>query len=153
MRIAALIFAVMLVGCPSKEGEQKDANAGGAPPPTGPLAGLESAPFMNEVWNMQGQQTQILYYSRQNVRVSGQCRNPAGQLSCAALQQIRGGAPIVIGRGELVTKPAGVTACMKLGNQLTLGVNPGGDEEQFCRFKDGSLLSTNSLEHYGVKIQ
>jgi hypothetical protein len=162
MRIAALIVAavlpVVLAGCPSKEGEQKDANAGmmtnGGPPASGPLAGLESAPFMNEVWNMQGQQTQILYYSRENVRVSGQCRNPAGQLGCAALQQVRGAPPVMVGRGEMGGgKPAGVVACTKLGNQLALGVNPNGNEEQFCRFRDGSLLSTNSLEQYGVRIQ
>lgn len=160
MRLSALILGLVLLGCPSKEGEQKDANAlpppsvgGGGPMPTGPLAGLESAPFMNEVWNAQGQQTPILFYSRENVRVNGQCRNPAGQLNCAALAQIRGGAPVPIAKSELTGKPAGVIACMKLGNQLVLAVNPGGNEEQFCRFKDGSLLSTNTLEQYGIRIQ
>lgn len=164
MRSLVLICALVLAGCPSKEGEQKDANAGGSvatgpgmgggPAPTGPLAGLDSAPFMNEVWNAQGQQVQILYYARENVRVSAQCRNAAGQLGCAALAQIRGGAPpVAIAKGELTGKPAGVIACTKLGNQLLLGVNPGGNEEQFCRFKDGSLLSTNSLEQYGITIR
>lgn len=159
MRLPALIFAVLLVGCPSKEGEQKDANAPppgsgmGGPAPTGPLAQLESAPFMNEVWNAQGQQTQILYYSRENVRVNGQCRNPAGQLNCAALAQVRGGAPVPIAKSELSGKPAGVIACQKLGNQLVTAVNAGSNEETFCRFKDGSLLSTNTLEQYGIRIQ
>jgi len=159
MRLALLICsALVLVGCPSKGGEQKDANAGGssAPPPpgTGPLAGLESSPFMNEVWNMQGQQTQILFYSRENVRVNGQCRNPAGQLGCAALAQIRGGAPpVVIGRMELNGRPAGAIACQKLGNPMVTGINQGGNEETYCRFRDGSLLSTNTLEQYGIRIQ
>ena len=98
---------------------------------------------MNEVWNLQGQQTQILYYSRENVRVNGQCRNPAGQLGCAALAQIRGGAPpVVIGRMELNGRPAGAIACQKLGNGFVTGINQGGNEETFCRFPDGSLVST-----------
>lgn len=168
-RKAALIFAALvLAGCPSKEGEQKDANAGGsggpvgqggptgpAPPGSGPLAGLESAPFMNEVWNFGGQQVQVLYYARENVRVSAQCRNPAGQLGCAALSQIRGGAPpIVVSRADLSTgRAAGVVACKKLNTGMAGGVNQAGNEEQFCRFPDGSWLSANTLEQYAVKIQ
>lgn len=163
MHKAALIVVVSLAlgGCPSKEGEQKDANAGGGggaitsggPPPSGPLAGLESAPFMNEVWTVMGQPTQILYYPRENVRVSSQCRNPAGQLGCSALHQIRGGTPVTLMKSELSGKPAGAVACKKLNNGMTAGVNAAGNEEQFCRFPDGSWLSTNTLEQYAVKIQ
>ena len=158
MRIAALIVALVFVaGCPSKEGEQKDANAGGAtgatPPASGPLAGLESAPFMNEVWNMGTEKVQILYWTRENVRVSAQCRNPAGQLGCAALTQIRSAAPIVINATDLKGKAAGVMACKKLNNGMTAGINAQGNEEQFCKFPDGSWLSTNTLEQYAVKIQ
>jgi hypothetical protein len=162
-----LAVALLLAGCPSKEGEQRDANAGGSggpvgqggptgatAPPSGPLAGLESSPFMNEVWNLTGQQVQILHYARENVRVSAQCRNPAGQLGCAALTQIRGGAPpVVVMKSELSGKPAGALACKKLNNGMMAGVNQAGDEEQFCRFPDGSWLSTNTLEQYGIKIQ
>jgi hypothetical protein len=166
MRIAAAFLLVGLLGCPSKEGEQKDANAGGSggpvgqggptgatPPPTGPLAGLESSPFMNEVWNLTGQQVQILYYARENVRVSAQCRNAAGQLGCAALNQVRGAPPVIVKGSELGGKQAGAVACKKLNNGMMGGVNPAGNEEMFCRFPDGSWLSVNTLEQYGVKIQ
>lgn len=156
IKAAALFVAVLvLAGCPSKEGEQRDANAGGATPspPSGPLAQLESAPFQNEVWNLTGQQVQILYYPRENVRVSSECRNPAGQLACSALHAIRSGAPVTIARSELTGKPAGVIACRKLNNGMMMGVNAAGNEEQFCRFPDGSWLSTNTLEQYAVKIQ
>lgn len=167
-RASALIAAALLLtGCGSKGGEPKDANAGGSsgpvgqggptgatPPASGPLAGLDSAPFMNEVWNVSGQQVQFLYYARENVRVSAQCRNAAGQMGCAALNQIRGAAPVVLARGDLSSgKPAGAVACKKLGNQQTSGINQAGNEESFCRFSDGSWLSTNTLEQYGVKIQ
>ena len=166
LRSALLAVALVLTGCPSKEGEHRDANAGGSggpasaggpmgptAPASGPLGGLESAPFMNEVWNVSGQQVQFLYYARENVRVSAQCRNAAGQLGCAALNQIRGGAPVVVMKSELSGKPAGAIACKKLGNAQTSGLNQAGNEEQFCRFQDGSWLSANTLEQYGVKIQ
>lgn len=160
--LALASIALVLSGCPSKEGEQKDANAGGQQMPpqgggaggagTGPLAGLESSPFMNEVWNAQGQQIPILFYARENVRVSGQCRSATGQLQCAALQQLRNGMPIEIPRRELDGRTsAGVKGCMKLGHQIVTAVNQVGDEESFCRFPDGSLLSTGTLERYGVR--
>jgi hypothetical protein len=161
-----LALALVVFGCPSKEGEQKDANAGGAgggggaggptgatAPATGPLASLDSAPFMNEVWNMSGEQVQILYYARENVRVSAQCRNAAGQLGCSALGPIRGGAPVTLSKSELGGRPAGALACKKLNNSMMTGLNQKGDEETFCRFPDGSWLSTNTLEQYGVKVQ
>lgn len=159
LRVLALaISSLILFGCPSKEGEQKDANAGGQQMPpqggggTGPLAGLESSPFLNEVWNAQGQQTPILFYSRENVRVSSQCRTPSGQLQCAALQQLRNGMPVEIPRRELDGRTsAGVKACTKLGLSIVTAFNQVGDEESFCRFADGSLLSTGTLERYGVK--
>lgn len=158
--LAASSLSLFLIGCPSKEGEQRDANAGGqAMPPqgggapgSGPLAGLESSPFLNEVWNAQGQQTPILFYSRENVRVSAQCRTPAGQLQCAALQQLRNGMPVEIPRRELDGRTsAGVKGCMKLGHTIVTAFNQVGDEESFCRFPDGSLLSTGTLERYGIK--
>ena len=161
LTLAALALPLVLFGCPSKEGEQKDANAGGSggptgatAPATGPLAGLDASPFMNEVWNLTGNQVQMLYYARENVRVSAECRNAAGQLGCGALNQIRGGAPpITLSKSELGGKPAGVLACKKLNNGMMTGVNQKGDEEIFCRFPDGSWLSTNTLEQYGVKVQ
>ena len=156
---SALVLAslIVLAGCPSKEGEQKDANA---PPPssgggtgTGPLANLESSPFLNEVWNAQGQQTQILFYSRENVRISGQCRSATGQLACAALQQLRNGMPVEIPKRELDGRTsAGVKACKKLNLPMVTAINQVGAEETFCRFGDGSLLSTGSLEQYGIKV-
>lgn len=103
---------------------------------------------------MGDEKVQILYWTRENVRVSAQCRNPAGQLGCAALNQIRGGAPpIVIDATQLKGKPAGVMACKKLNNGMTAGINAQGNEEQFCKFPDGSWLSTNTLEQYAVKVQ
>jgi hypothetical protein len=154
--VLGLLSCVTLLGCPSKEGEQRDANAGNAPPPSvpsGPLANLESSPFINEVWNSPNERMHMLYYPRENVRVSGPCRSPNGQLQCAAMQQLRGGTPVEIPGRELDgAASAGVKACMRLKLQLVSANNQVGDEESFCRFTDGSLLSTGSLEQYGIKI-
>lgn len=158
--LAGLLFVALLSACPSKGGEQKDANAGGATPPppsspaapaTGPLAELESSPFMNEVWTVQGQPVAVLFYTRENVRLSGQCRSAAGQLDCAALRQLRG-APVEIPKSELDGRTsAGVKACSKLGVPVVIAVSQNGDEESFCRFADGSLVSAGTLERYGIR--
>ena len=47
---------------------------------------------------------------------------------------------------------AGVKACMRLKLPLVAANNQVGDEDSFCRFPDGSLLSTGSLEQYGIRI-
>ena len=146
---------VVLAGCPSKEGERKDAQAAsnGAVPATGPLANLESTPYMNEVWSAGGQQTAVVYYGQHNVRVSAPCRQGDGQLACDAIRHIRGGAPVEVARSELDGRAsAGVKACQKLGHPLVTAMNGNGDEDTFCRFPDGSLLSTGTLEQYGMRI-
>jgi len=149
------LFAIVLTACPSKEGGQKDANA---PPPgpsggSGPLANLESSPFLNETWNAQGQMVQILFYSRENVRVNAQCRSATGQLGCAAIQQIRNGMPVEIPKRELDGRmSAGVKACIKMHNQIVEVTNAMGSQDTFCRFPDGSLLSAGTLEQYGMRV-
>lgn len=157
--LMVLASCVVVAGCPSKEGERRDANAGGSttPPPSaapaGPLAGLESSPFMNEVWNAEGNRFQVLYYARENVRVSAQCRTADGQLACDALRQLRGGPPVEIPKRELDGRTsAGVKACTRLQHPLVTAMSTTGNEETFCRFPDGSLLSTGTLEQYGVKV-
>ena len=107
-RSAPILLATTLLsslGCPSKDNQSTGATSPsgatatastGAGTGTGPLANLEAAPFVNEVWIGQegGQQMQFLFYTRENVRISAQCRSGAGQLSCDAIRQLRGGMPV-----------------------------------------------------------
>lgn len=150
--VFGLLSCVSLLGCPSKE---RDHSANTPPPPvtSGRLANLESSPFINEVWNSPNERMHMLYFPRENVRVSGSCRSSSGQLQCAAILQLRSAAPVEIPGGELDGgASAGVKACMRLKLQLVAANNQVGDEESFCRFADGSLLSSGSLEQYGIRI-
>ncbi len=149
----------LLCGCPSKD---NTSSSGATSPPSGetgpvsgPLASLESAPFVNEVWVAQegGGQMPFIYYTQQNVRMSAPCRTGAGQLNCEAIRFLRGGRPVDVPRRLLTGGvSAGTRACTKMGNQLVTARNPSGSEDGFCRFSDGSLLSTGALEQYAVRI-
>jgi putative hemolysin len=156
--VVALLTSLILLGCPSKDSQSSSGAAsppsGGPGPGTGPLATLESAPFLNEVWiSQEGQQMPFIFYSQQNVRVSTQCRQASGQLACDAMRQIRGGMPVEIPGRELTGGiSAGTKACMKLGKQLVSGHNSVGAEDGFCRFPDGSMISTGALEQYGMRV-
>jgi hypothetical protein len=150
--------ASFVLGCPSKDNQGSSgasqpsgATAGNG---TGPLANLEAAPFVNEVWTGQeGGQQPFIYYTQQNVRISAQCRSAAGQLACDALRQMRNGTPVEIPKRELTGNiSAGTRACMKLGRQLWSAHNAAGAEDGFCRFPDGSMVSTGALEQYGMRI-
>ncbi|HVH43590.1 MAG TPA: hypothetical protein VM925_14645 [Labilithrix sp.] len=149
--------SLLLLGCPSKENQSSGgatAPSGAASTGTGPLATLESAPFVNEVWTSQeGQPMQFIYYTQQNVRVSAQCRQASGQLSCDAIRQMRSGMPVEIPNRSLTGGiSAGTRVCMALKHQLVSGHNSVGAEDGFCRFPDGSMASTGALEQYALRI-
>ncbi|HVJ94549.1 MAG TPA: hypothetical protein VM580_32410 [Labilithrix sp.] len=153
---AVVLFSLALVGCPSKEQQSSSgatspsaAESGG----TGPLAALEAAPFVDEIWTSQeGQQMTFIQFARENVRVSAQCRQPNGLLACDAIRQLRG-APVAIPRRSLTGNiSAGTRVCIELKQQLVTGHNATGSEDGFCRFPDGSMVSTGALEQYGMRV-
>lgn len=153
-----LLSSLVLFGC-SKDSQSSSgaASPSGAPSAgVGPLATLESAPFVNEVWKSQeGEQMPFIFYTQQNVRISAQCRQANGQLACDAIRQVRGGMPVEVTGRELNTGgsiSAGTRACMKLRHQLVTGINPVGAEDGFCKFPDGSMISTGALEQYGMRV-
>lgn len=157
--VAMLAMLVALPGCPSKDGERADAQAPpsgqpSSPPPSGPLAGLESSAPLAEAWTMEdGQPAPILYYARENVRVSAGCRAPSGQLACDAMRFLRGGMPVEIPRRALDGRTsAGIKVCQRLNQPIITVRNGVGSEDSFCRFPDGSLVSTGALEQYAMRV-
>ena len=121
---------------------------------TGPLAGLESSPFQNEVWiGETGQQIQFLYYPRENLRISAQCRSASGQFICEAIRFMRNGMPVEIARRAIDGRTsAGVKVCMRK-NQPNITVhNSGGAEDSLCQFPDGSLVANGALEQYKMRV-
>ena len=158
MRVAPLLVAcsvaALMTGCPE-----------GAPGPgpndptlqgngTGPLAGLESAPYQNEVWATEdGQQVPFLFYARENLRVSAQCRGASGQFTCQAVAFMRNGAPVEIAQRALDGRTsAGVKVCMRMNQPVVVVRNSVGAEDSFCRFPDGSLVSNGALEQYKLHV-
>lgn len=157
----AACAASLLLGCPSKEGEQKDAQAAGtssgattpAPAAQGPLAGLESEKSVQEAWTIDNQPAPMIYFDRSDVRVSAACQKGPGQLACDALRQLRVAAPVEIPRRFLDGRQsAGVKVCAKLGHPTLVGRNPMGSEDSFCKFPDGSMVSSGALERYAMRV-
>jgi hypothetical protein len=61
--------------------------------------------------------------------------------------------PVEIPRRSLTGgMSAGTHVCMKLNHQLVTGKNSVGAEDGFCRFPDGSMISTGALEQYGMRV-
>jgi hypothetical protein len=151
---AVVVGSVLVLGCPSGGGGPDAQTSSGAPAGSGPLANLEASPFLNEVWMTDdNQQVQVLYYARENVRVSAPCRSGSGQLTCAAMQYLRNGQPVQIPRRSLDGRTsAGVKVCQRLSQPIVRGHNTVGAEDSFCRFPDGSLLSNGALEQYGMRV-
>lgn len=156
-------FAVVLAGCPSKEGEQKDAQGpsassgapsatGAAGPTTGPLAKLETEKPTPEPWTIDGQAAPFLYWGAEDLRVSASCQK--GQaLACDALRQLRVAAPVELPRRFLDGRQSpGVKVCQKLGHPTLVGKNTMGAEDSFCRFPDGSMVSSGALERYAMRV-
>jgi hypothetical protein len=125
-------------------------NGGGS----GPLGALESSPFQNEVWlSDSGQQLGFLYYPRENLRVSAQCRSAAGQFLCDAMRFMRNGMPVEIARRALDGRTsAGVKVCMRMNQPIVTMHNSVGAEDSFCQFPDGSLVSNGALEQYKMRV-
>jgi len=144
----------LLTGCP------ESAPGPGPNDPTlqgngsGPLAGLESSPFQNEVWTGEdGAHVPVAYYARENLRVNAQCRGASGQFTCQAMSFMRTGAPVEIAHRALDGRTsAGVKVCMRMNQPIVVAHNAAGGEDSFCRFPDGSLVSNGALEQYKMRV-
>jgi hypothetical protein len=161
MKTRAILAAAAVVGllaaCNNKEGERTDANTSSGATTAAPvrLAQLDAAPFMNEVWIMNegGAQVPFIYYQADNVRVSAQCRSATGQLACDALKFLRSSPPVQMKRAQLDGRTsAGVKVCKQMNQPIVTAHNASGNEDSFCKFPDGSLLATGSLEQYGMQV-
>jgi hypothetical protein len=109
---------------------------------------------VNEAWTTDdGQQAPMLYFARENVRVSASCRAGNGPLACDAIRQLRGGQPVTIARRSLDGRTsAGVKVCQHLSHPIVHAHNSVGSEDSFCRFPDGSLVSNGALEQYAMHV-
>jgi hypothetical protein len=147
---SALLTLAACDGAAATGGGPQGPSGGGS----GPLAGLESSPFQNEVWmNETGQQVAFLYYPRENLRVSAQCRSASGQFVCEAMRFMRNGMPVEIARRALDGRTsAGVKVCMRMNLPIVTVRNSVGAEDGLCQFPDGSLVANAALEQYKMRV-
>jgi hypothetical protein len=152
--LSGVVVLATVAGC-------GDGSGGAAPrdPTTqsagsGPLAALEASPFQNEVWlGDNGQQMPFLFYPRENIRISAQCRSASGQFVCEAVRFLRNGMPVEIARRALDGRTsAGVKVCMRMNQPIHTLHNTVGSEDSFCQFPDGSLVSNGVLEQYKMRV-
>lgn len=162
--------SLLLFGCPSKDASSSNVAASpstataatatsaereveSGTTASGPLASLESTPAVDETWTSQeGVSMPFVFFAAQNVRVSAQCRQPNGQLECDAIRQLRS-SPVDIPKASLTGGiSAGTRVCMALKHRLVTGQNAEGTEDGFCRFPDGSMVSTGALEQHAMRI-
>lgn len=157
--VGLVLVACVLAGCPSKDSPSTShatsPSGVAAESGTGPLANLESSLAVDETWTAEegGAPVPFLFYGKQNVRVSAQCRGATGQLACDAIRQIRNAVPVEIARRSLTGNvSAGTRVCTKLGHTLWSAHNAAGAEDGFCKFPDGSMVATGTLEQYGMRV-
>lgn len=156
MRTRALGLVLLLpliTGCPSRDG-----NPGASAEPskngTGPLANLESVPPNAESWsNDDKQPVALLVWPAQNVKLSASCKAASGELACDAIRFLRGGNHVQMARRFLDGRQsAGVKACVRLNQPIITVRNALGAEDSLCKFPDGSMVATGTLEQYGMTI-
>ena len=157
MRFAAVLALgslALITGCPESAPAPGPADPTLQSNGTGPLAGLEASPFQNEVWIAEdGQQVPLVFYARENLRVSASCRSASGQFTCQAMSFMRNGMPVELARRAIDGRTsAGVKVCMRMNQPIVVVHNSVGSEDSFCRFPDGSLVSNGALEQYKMRV-
>jgi hypothetical protein len=157
MRASLVLALVLVAGCPSG-GSGPGPNTGssgttsGPGPTSGPLANLDPNQAKQETWTTDRGPIAFLNFEAQRLRISASCRQPTGQMDCEALRAVRGGPQVELTpQDRMRAAPPGATVCVKMHHQLTTGRDPGGNEDGFCIFNDGSLIATGSLELYVLK--
>lgn len=159
-RRVALLFSlassacIALAACDGGQGEPVRDPTIPAGNGSGPLAGMETSPFQQEVWIAEnGQQVPLLYYPRENIRISASCRMTTGPFICDAMRFMRNGMPVEIARRALDGRTsAGVKICMRMNQPIVTVRNSVGSEDSYCRFPDGSLVSNGALEQYMMRV-
>jgi hypothetical protein len=116
-------------------------------PELDPKAAKEETWIMDEVGK-----TEVLVFANARVTLGKSCLKGA-VLDCDALRTLKAGAAVEVKKSQLDGRmSAGMRVCQALKNELVNGKAPSGNEDAFCKFKDGSLVSAGALETYALKI-
>lgn len=133
------LLALALVGC-------SKASAGTLPE-------LDPKTAKEEAWVLEdGGNTPMLVFGAAKVTLGKSCLK-GGALDCEAIRILRAGNVVEIKKAQLDGRmSAGSRVCLALNGELLTGKGPSGNEDGFCKTKDGSLVSSGALETYAIKI-
>jgi putative hemolysin len=117
---------------------------------SGPLTSLRAADGKHESFTFEDKPAvAMLQFGEAHVCVSASCSKPDGSLNCDAIRSLRKGKQVKLD-GTFGGANPGAVACKKLGLVQTTGRSPRGDEDGFCIYPDGSMVSTGALDQYVV---
>lgn len=153
-RLALLPLLLLTAGCPkSQDGAAASSSTtGSGPAASGPLATLSAKDGREEMWKLDQGTLPFLRFDAQRVVLSGSCRTPAGTLDCEALRFLKSGTTVELGPADHAGGMSpGTAVCRKTKHQIMTGTGPTGNEDGFCRFGDGSMVSVGALEIYNLK--
>lgn len=122
--------------------------ADGAPAeaPAGALP-LQVKNAQKATYTIDGAPKEFLVFSAEKVTVSASCGKPDGGLDCEAMQLLRRGKSVQLTPAESSRGiPPGAAVCAKLKIMSTTGRDAKGNEDGFCTFADGSLVSHGSVD-------
>ncbi len=114
---------------------------------------LDAKTAKEEAWTLEELgKTDFLAFGAARITVSKSCLKGT-VLDCEALRTLKAGEVVQIKKALLDGRMSpGARVCQALKNELLNGRGPTGGEDGFCKFNDGSLVSTGALEHYAMKI-
>lgn len=114
---------------------------------------LDPAQAKVESWNLEELgPTEFLVFASARVTISKATCLRGAALDCEGLRTLKAGEVVPIKKALLDGRMSpGARVCQALKNELLNGRGPGG-EDGFCKFGDGSLVSTGALERYAMKI-
>ena len=148
---SSLLALLVLAGCPANK-EQPDAQTPASN--SGPLASIESTQPTAEAWTLEDNTPiALIYYAKENVRVSTSCRAPDGKVNCEALRFLKSGTGVAIPKRLLDGRTsAGIKICRKQNWPIAIAHNSVGAEDSLCKFPDGSFAAAGALEQYALRI-
>lgn len=144
-RILPFSLATLAVACALPGCNRASANA--------TFPELDPAQAKVESWTLEEVgATEFLAFVSARITLSKASCLRGATLDCEALRTLKAGEVVPIKKALLDGRMSpGARVCQALKNELLNGRGPGG-EDGFCKFSDGSLVSTGALERYAMKI-
>ena len=105
-----------------------------------------------QLWNFFGKKKMMFRIEAESLLISANCMEYGKKKDCEALKAIplaslKGLQKYLIGGAR-----PGAVVCERVFKQMVwLGTDRDGNENTFCLFKDGSMISNGSLTHYAIK--